>query len=35
MRAQLAADSSKEVVEGGAAVEIVDVKGVTLLVKPK
>jgi membrane protein implicated in regulation of membrane protease activity len=35
MRAQLVADSSKDAVEGGAAVEIVDVKGVTLLVKPK
>ncbi|MDX2113842.1 MAG: NfeD family protein [Alphaproteobacteria bacterium] len=35
MKAQLADDAGKDHVEGGAPVEIVDVKGVTLIVKPK
>ena len=34
MRAELVADSIKDTVEGGAAVEIVEVRGVTLFVRP-
>lgn len=35
MKAELAHDSLKDQLEGGSAVEIVDVRGVTLIVKPR